>query len=203
MFIDLWYPLTGTTLPADHGYPLYSALCGAVPELHGASWWGLHTIPGTPTGGGDLHLSRRSHLGLRLPHDHVATVLPLAGKQLRVAKHQIRLGPPQVHALEPAPAVSARIVVIKGFMEPEPFRAAVDRQLEAMGVQGSVQVGRRMIVGIGRGDHRHRVVGFSTRISELKDDASVRIMVSGIGGRRRFGCGLFRPSSRPLSGNRE
>ena len=65
MMIDLWFPVTGQTLPSDHGYPMYGALCRVVPELHEAADWGLHTLRGRPMGPGIIGLPPGSRLGLR------------------------------------------------------------------------------------------------------------------------------------------
>lgn len=196
--VDLWYPVFGRSLPSDHGYSLYGALSKELPELHGAPWWGLHTIRGTPDGNGDILLPPRPSLGIRLPVDQIKTVLSLAGRSVDVASHTIRLGPPTLRALEPSEAVSARMVTIKGFLEPEPFREAVNRQLESLKAYGEAEVGERKVVRVGR----HTVVGFAVRVSGLESAASTKLQESGVGGRRRFGCGLFRPSKRKLSQDR-
>jgi CRISPR-associated protein Cas6 len=41
--------------------------------------------------------------------------------------------------------------------------------------------------------HGKVVVGFAMRIADLGPEDSVRLQQGGIGGRRRFGCGLFVP----------
>ena len=197
--VDLWFPVLGETLPSDHGYLLYSALCEECPELHGASWWGLHTIPGTVRGDGRILLQDRPSMGLRLPADRIGTVLSLAGKKLRVGNQSIRCAPPTVRPLESASAVSARIVCIKGFMEPEEFEGAIRRQLNGFGVDCPVQIGPRKVLQI----RQHTVVGFSVRISEVDPDQSLELQRQGLGGRRRFGCGMFSPSKHPLLPERQ
>ncbi len=44
--IDLSFVLVGATIPLDHGYALFSALCRIVPELHGDRGVGVHPIRG-------------------------------------------------------------------------------------------------------------------------------------------------------------
>jgi CRISPR-associated protein Cas6 len=140
--IELHFPVLGTTLPTDHGYALYAAVARALPSLHAAETSPLiGPILGTYTGNGLLHLEQgRSRLRLRLPADQIATVLPLAGKALNVDGHQLRLGVPQVRAFAPAPALVARVVIIKGFTEPGPFQDAARRQLEEMGIATIPQI---------------------------------------------------------------
>lgn len=192
--IDLWFPLVGSSLPADHGYPMYGALCRRVPELHEADWWGLHTLRGQLDGRGAVLLPKRPRLGIRLPADRIPMVLKLAGGSLDVDGHRVSLGAPNVAALAPAPAVSTRVATIKGAMDAGAFRAAFERQLQQRDLNGSVQVGRRKVIRVGP----HTIVGFSCRVSGLSDAASLVLQARGIGGRRRFGCGMFRPSEHPV-----
>ncbi len=196
MMIDLWFPLVGRTLPSDHGYGLYGAICRVLPEMHGAEWWGLHTVRGTRSGAGVIVLPRQPRLGIRVAAGQIARVLPLAGRQLEIDGHRICLGAPTVQAPTPDAALSARVATIKGFTEPEPFKAAVERQLVEMGVIGAVvEVGSRKIVAI---DDR-KVVGFSLRVTGLTPEQSIKLQDQGIGGRRRMGCGLFRRSEKELT----
>src|SRR5262249_28972619 len=102
--VNLYFPALGTTLPSDHGYALYSSLAKVVPSLHTPeSPVIIGSIAGDYTGNGTLRLdSRRSFLRLRLPADQIPSVLPLAGKQMDVAGHRVRLGVPRVLPLVPA-----------------------------------------------------------------------------------------------------
>jgi hypothetical protein len=54
----------------------------------------------------------RARLRFRLAADQIALLLPLAGRELIVAGHAIRLGVPQVRLLVPAAALIARVVVL-------------------------------------------------------------------------------------------
>src|SRR5262245_22921381 len=195
MIVDLWFPVTGRTLPSDHGYALYSALCWAVPALHEGPWWGLHTLRGARLLAGTIALSRTPRLGLRLPAERIPVVLALAGRRIDVAGHHLGLGPPTVEALVPVKALSARLATIRPFMEPGPFLQAAQRQLAEMEVVGTVSLGARKVLRI---DGRN-VVGFSVRVSDLAPEASLRLQERGLGGRRPMGCGRFRRSERELA----
>ena len=46
-YVDLAFGLTGSKVPVDHGYALYSAISRLLPEIHGAKNVGVHPIKGT------------------------------------------------------------------------------------------------------------------------------------------------------------
>ena len=198
MMVDLWFPLVGRTLPSDHGYGLYGALCRVAPELHEATDWGLHTLRGQPLGPGLIGLSRNPQLGLRLPADRIPLALRISGRRLDVCGHFVTAGAPTVTPLVASSALSARIVTIKSFMDPGPFAEAAHRQLveiDATLGDAKVTLGARKVITIsGR-----RVVGFSVRIAGLSDEGSLLLQEHGIGGRRRMGCGVFRKSEHELA----
>lgn len=134
-------------------------------------------------------LADDARLALRLPAERIAAALPLTGRTLRVGEHALQVGVPDIRVLIPAADVASRHVIIKGFMEPEPFAVAVRTQLDALEVAGEVVVGARRIQPI----HGKRVVGFGVRVLGLSDVESLLLQSRGVGGRRRMGCGLFRP----------
>jgi CRISPR-associated endonuclease/helicase Cas3 len=187
--VELQFPFTGTTLPSDHGYALYGALARIVPELHEASWAAIETVPGIASGDGVTYLDPQSRLKIRLPQERISLLLRLVGQRIEMDGHAIRLGNPQIKLLTPSPQLYARIVTIKGFTEPEPFQEAVNRKLQEMAIDGMPSVGPRRVVRVGD----HKIVGFALAIHQLNDDASLLLQESGMGGRRRMGCGIFFP----------
>jgi CRISPR-associated protein Cas6 len=197
------FPVQGRQLPADHGYALYSAVTRQLPALHGAPWLGLELLSGVPWREGVVVLpTRGAQLRLRVPADRYAAVLPLAGKRLDIAGHQLRLGIPTARPLQSAPSLYARVVTIKKFTEPEPFLDAARRQLEALGVSATLELPldeqgrfRRRVIRI----HGRTVVGFSLAAHGLGDEDSIRLQTHGLGGRRSMGCGHFNPIVNSLS----
>lgn len=197
-------------MPADHGYPLYSALCRLLPWLHEDGEIGVHPVPGVLTGNRLLALTPASRLTFRVPSERIGQLLPLAGKNLEVDGHEVRVGVPRTLALRPAASLRSRLVVIKGFMEPEPFLGAARRQLEELGVKGTPGLLRRTAPrslerksgAEGRSPFVRRtlrirdkmVVGYAMQVGGLTAEESVRLQEAGLGGRRRFGCGIFVPS---------
>ena len=195
-YLSVAFPVQGTHLPADHGYPLYAAITHMLPALHSAPWLGIELISGIPWDKGMIALpTYGTSLRLRLPAQHFATVLPLAGKRLELTGYAIRLGVPLACPLVPAASLYARIVTIKQFTEPEPFLEAAHRQLTALGINATLELpcdGRtryRRIISI----HGKKVVGFSLVVHGLSDQDSMTLQSRGLGGRRTMGCGLFNP----------
>lgn len=194
--LDLEFALAGTVVPRDHGYALFGAIARVLGDLHGASWLAVHPLPGVPRPDGLLALQpRRGGLQLRVEPAQIPRVLALAGKTLDIDGHRVHVGVSRIYPLRPASSLTARMVVIKGFQEPEPFAEAVKRQLGTLGVTAEVEVGRRRVVTIA-GD---KVVGFGLTLRGLSDEASLVVQRAGIGGRQRMGCGVFGPVTRVRS----
>ena len=221
--IDFAFRVSGDSVPVDHGYALYSCLCRKFPWLHGPSpkgglanpsLWsevGIHPITGKLQGDRLLKFTPASRLTIRVGSEHIGEFLSLIGESLDVDGSIIRIGTPEVIPLRPAPRLYSRLVVIKGFMEPQGFLAAVIRQAEANGIRGtlglpyrsgtasvegtqskgSIDPLRRRTLDI-RGKH---VVGYAVLASELTADESIILQEKGLGGRRRFGCGIFVPAT--------
>ena len=210
--VDLQFRIVGTVVPADHGYHLFSAISELIPGLHNHAEAGLHPISGRLAGNRCLAITEESLLTIRLPSSLVALVLPLAGKTLRIGEHEIQVGVPRTRALVPSARLYSRLVVIKGFMEPEPFLEAARRQLQDMAIKGKpclIEQPQIAEANYGRQTgtrsrylrrtikiHDKEVVGFALRVEELTGEESIRLQENGICGRRRFGCGIFLPERR-------
>lgn len=190
--VDLAFRLTGTKLPVDHGYALYSAINRVVPELHEAKDIGVHPVRGRYSGDGNLLLMPSSRLILRLPVDCIRSYLKLAGKTLDVDGHRLRVGVPETRVLPPAASLYSRLVTIKGFMDPEVFLDAARRQLHDTDVTANLHVGERRTLRV----KDKQVVGFEVTALGLDAEDSVRLQEVGIGGRRHMGCGIFVPKRR-------
>jgi CRISPR-associated protein Cas6 len=192
--VDLAFRLIGTTLPVDHGYALYSAINRLVPALHDAKPIGLHPVRGWYAGEGTLLLMPSSRLILRLPDARIREFLTIAGKTLDVDGHHLRVGVPETRLLRPAATLYARLVTIKGFMEPTTLLEAAARQIQAMELVAALHVGERRTLRI----RDTQVVGFEVTATGLTPVDSVQLQAIGIGGRRRMGCGVFVPTGSTL-----
>lgn len=188
---DVSFALAGGPVPQDHGYALFGALAHALREdLHGARWLAVHPILGVPRPDKTLALTRtRGALRIRVDGQHIAPIVSLAGQTLRLDGVELLLGTSQVFPLRPARTLAARLVTIKGFLEPEPFREALKRQLDALHVEGRVEVGRRRTLRVAT----DTVVGYQVTLHDLGDESSLILQHAGLGGRQRMGCGIFVP----------
>lgn len=220
--IDVCFKLSGSTIPADHGYRLYGAICRYIPAIHppaedgelpagdGQLWSevGIQQVNAAPVGNRQLKLQPNSRLRIRIQRDSVQAVLRLIGEELPLGDATVRVGPAEIFPLVPAVRLRSRMVVIKGFLEPTAFLDAANRQLRAMGIQASAgipwrrgmearEVGadgksplvRRTLEVAGK-----NIVGYAVEVAGLTADESITLQENGIGGRRRFGCGIFIPA---------
>ncbi len=191
-YVDLAFKLTGSNVPVDHGYALYSAISRIAPEIHGAKNMGVHPIRGAYSGKGELILRDSSRLVLRLETERIGEFLKLAGKSLEIDGHTLRVGIPEVRSLRPRASLYSRLVTIKGFMEPASLLESAKRQLEKLGVSAEIQLGERRTFRV----KDKQVVGFEVAVAGLDAEDSLCIQESGLGGRRRMGCGVFIPLRR-------
>ena len=207
--VDLAFPIFGGLIPADHGYLLFAAISRDLPSIHGDEATGVHPIGGRLVGGRRLALTPQSRLTLRLPVVKVRDAIRLAGRRLDLGGASITVGVPTTLALAPAPALASRLVVIRGFMDADAFLDAARRQLAARGVGGTPALEQRRGARLTEGQAGSRaaevrrtlrirgreIVGFAVTVRELGPDDSLRLQALGLGGRRRFGCGVFVPAS--------
>jgi CRISPR-associated protein Cas6 len=201
--IDLSFTIVGTTIPLDHGYALFSALCRIVPQLHGDRRIGVHPIRGRQTAPGILSLMDTSRLRLRLPAEEIAPYIAVSGSELDLEGHRFQVGIPRVDALTPAASLGSRLVTFRGVVDPVEFEATVKRHLVEHQIAGEpTLVPGTRAPWTGQPMRRvfrvkeKRIVGYSVRIQGLSAEESLRIQEVGLGGRRRMGCGVLTPMLR-------
>lgn len=210
--VDIGFRLTGREIPADHGYALYGAVSRHVPWTHDPAQeaLGIHPINGLLAGNRLLHLTPSSRLTFRLNSDHVRELLPLAGKELDLDGYTLRVGVPTTYTLKPAATLRCRLVTFKHRMETEPFLAKAQEELTKLGIKATPALIRRSGARSLEGRvepaadrspfirrtiriHDKEVVGFAMEVAGLSADESLRLQETGLGGRRKFGCGIFGP----------
>lgn len=190
--VDVAFAASGTPVPLDHGYLLFGALARVLGDLHGASWLAIHPLRGRVLGPDKLRLAQHEPaLVLRVTTERIGDVMRLSGKTLEVGPGRIHVGTPSIRMLRPAPELSARMVTFKHHLTEETFLPHAIGELEKLGVQGDLTPGRRRVITVA-GD---TIVGFGLRIGGLSAEASLRLQNEGLGGRRRFGCGVLVPAA--------
>lgn len=193
-FVELKFPVKGKSLPADHGYGLYAAFVHLIPEIRQEKKLSILTIPGLADQNGKIFLTHQSCFKIRIPVSQVPLVYKLAGNQVSVGRHPIKIGIPQISFLEPAQRLKARIVTIKNSWEPDKFLASVTEQLNNLGISGLASVSLDKQGNICRKTikiKQYQIIGFTTEISGLSDQDSLKLQQWGIGGKRHMGCGFF------------
>lgn len=198
MHVDLSFQLAGTNaIAADHGYALYGAISRLLPHVHAENGVGVHPIRGRQIGNRQLALMPWSTLSLRVAESEIASMLPLAGKAIRLGNASIRVGVPTVHALVPATALRSRLVVIKvanirpDSVTEEHFADAARRQLADLDISSEsiITIGKRRTLRL----KQKEIVGYEVIVEGLTAEESVTLQEQGIGGKRHMGCGVFVP----------
>ncbi len=215
--VDLAFRIEGETIAVDHGYALYSALSRIWPVLHAETeeWMkstGIHPIAGRLAGDRHKSLDRSvSRLVIRMPAEHISDALSLTGATLQVDGYEVRIGVPEVRALVSAPRLYCRLAIIKGFTEPTAFLDAARRQLDILQIKADLGIPTRASQCAREGNSERasaqgtplrrtmrikdkEIVGFALLVEGLNADDSLRLQEIGIGGRRKFGCGIFVPA---------
>jgi CRISPR-associated protein Cas6 len=194
-YINLIFPIIGDKIPFDHGYLLYSAISRQFPIVHDIEELSILPITGKPEFPQNLYLTPESQLCLRLSTNKVPLIYRLAGKTLNLNTDKIRLGLPESHELEGCDRLYARLVIIRGFDEPNAFIKAVERQLESLNISAKINLTTKLGKPIRRTMKikGRTLIGFGVEISELSEDNSILLQEQGIGGKHKMGCGVFVP----------
>jgi CRISPR-associated protein Cas6 len=201
--VDLAFPITPGQVPIDHGYALYSSIARVMPELHGATWLGVHPLGGRKVTDAILLMTGGSAVTLRLPLAQLGRALGLVGSTLRIHDQSFELGAPTVRPLTPAPHLFSWQVALRltkpptradGELDMDAFRLAfaaeAGRQLEALGISCPLTVMAKRVIRV----KEQQIIGFSAELRDLSADQSLALQTRGLGGKRRMGCGLFRIS---------
>lgn len=193
--IDLIFPVTGNTIPLDHGYALYSALSridtSETTWIHESDSVGVHLIPGRYAGPNLLALTTGSRLRLRLPESLIPQALGLSGREILLNGSRLYVGPGQSIQLKPASTLYARIVSVRNGHDEARFEREIRHQLGTLSIAGRFVRGKRRVFAI----KGKTIVGHSLLVTELTATESILLQEHGLGGRRKMGCGLFMPWS--------
>lgn len=186
-FIDVAYAVVGDALPRDHRRELAAAIALALP------WWaplqgaGVHRLNVAAGGGPQALLSHRTRLTLRLPRQRAADAAALQDATLQLGPAALRVGAPQPRELRPHGTLYAHLVAADEGEDEVAFLDTVAAELSALGVRCRSICGRRQVVEAGT------LQGYSLMLDGLDAAGALRVLESGIGPHRHWGCGIFVP----------
>jgi CRISPR-associated protein Cas6 len=209
-FLEVQFAIGGTTktLPADHGYALYSAVkqvlqVAEVDPQDIPADVKLCSVPGVPIEKGKIHLHKRSRVRLRCPADQVQIWYRLLQNQeLNIRGHRIRLVKPRLMLPEASESLKARMVTFKLEKVDHPelpryFLESCQKGLDRLEIQGKTAfIPSDADGGLARRTLQvkdKKIVGFSVGIEGLSEADSLKLQWHGLGGRQHFGCGWFYP----------
>lgn len=183
--VDVSFALQGRTLPGAYRAGLAQALRAALPWLADAPGAGVHRLNLVAAGGGEVLVSPRTRLVLRVARERAQAALALADAVLQVGQEPLRAWRPQLRELLPHGTLYAHFVAAPGSDETA-FVALLRGELEAMGVPAQPVCGRWQAP-------EGALVGCSVMLSGLSREQSLRVLRDGLGPHRMLGCGLFVP----------
>lgn len=185
---DVQFELRGRALPMDHGYALFLELARLLPWIADEETLGIHPVHGADTGRGELVLSRRTRLVIRTPIDRVDEIMQLSGKTMHIAGETLEIGAGKIRPLTLHTPLYAHCVTTGSDDEKE-FAADVIRLLDQMHIDSRFICGRRQSITTAAG----AVSGYSLMLHGLPVEHAVQVQVTGLGGNRKLGCGIFIP----------
>ena len=187
--VDVVFAVEGTSLPADHAWPLLQAILRRLPWLAGEALAGIHPLRAAPTTYGVVLLAQRAKLVLRVPEARVPDCLALQDADLDIAGSTIVVGAGTARRLRPSATLAAERVVSEAG-DARGFESDVRHALQALEVDGALISGRRRQASAGgRG-----IAGYALALHGLSAADSLRVQSVGIGGDRRLGWGVFVPA---------
>ncbi len=208
-FLEIQFNLRGKTLPADHGYALYSAVKQLLQASEDQSLPNdlpsdvrLCSVPGIPDRSGMIYLNRGSRFRLRCPSEQMQTWYRLLQNQvLDIRGHLIRLVQPRITLPEASDTLASRLVTFK--LEaidhadvPRYFLESCQKGLERLDIKGKAFIPSDHDGDLARRTLQIRdkkVVGYGVVVEGLSQEDSLKLQWYGLGGRQHFGCGWFYP----------
>jgi CRISPR-associated protein Cas6 len=187
------FAVNGSEIPLDHGYAVFAAISKIVPEIHANREVAIAPIRGEFLPPITLVLAPYSRLTLIAPLSLVPDLFLLSGKVLSVGENPILLGRMTLGPIAPCEAAGSRLVVFSfpdGVeITEDNFLAESRRQVGQMGINSEPTVGKRRVFKV----KGAKQVGYGLRFDHLSPVDSLRLQTEGLGGHRRFGCGVFSP----------
>lgn len=185
--VDLAFALHGRTLERDHRRALADALVGQLDWLGDEPRAGVHRLNLSAGGDDAALLSRRTRLTLRIPRARAAQAAVLSGRTLKVQGHVLTLGETQLRELLPWGTLYAHLVAADEGHDEAAFLERLHAELRGRGIACRVICGRRQALDHGA------LNGFGVMLDHLDRADARRILDTGLGPHRLWGCGVFVP----------
>lgn len=184
--IDLVFDLKGSFVPDGYAFELWNEVVRILPWLDAEDRAGILPLRGSINGEG-LLLAQRTKLVLRLPVKLSAKAGELAGQELNIGSGVLRVCSATERLLQPYSTLHAHLV--ESAQEEELFLSDMSDRLQELGVACKWICGKRhTVTGAGQS-----LSGYSLVLHDLKPEDSLQVQRAGLGGNRRFGCGIFVP----------
>jgi CRISPR-associated protein Cas6 len=184
--IDVVFDLKGGLIPDDYAFELWNEVVRILPWLEAENSAGILPLRGSKHSEG-LLLAKRTKLVVRLPQALSVRVAELSGQQLAVGSGVLQVEAAAARPFQPYPTLHAHLV--ESEMDEVLFLADISEKLQDLGVNCKWICGKRVTV---TGEARS-ISGYSLVLHDLKPEGSLRVQSVGLGGNRRFGCGIFVP----------
>ncbi|MCS7317994.1 MAG: type I-MYXAN CRISPR-associated protein Cas6/Cmx6 [Candidatus Dojkabacteria bacterium] len=177
------------SLPIDHAHYLYGSIKSIAPEFEHLENVGIFRICGSkiPNSFHFRIIPNKSSISIRCPAEYVNSVLKLRNNSFRIGKNFVYVRHPQVFVEKPIQHAYSPMVVIH----------KLDRWANPDEIQHDIQklypnsevhvIPQKKTLKI----HNNIVIGYPVIIKNLNEEESLKLQFFGVGGRRKFGCGIF------------
>jgi CRISPR-associated protein Cas6 len=185
--VDVAFALAGGPVQADYAAPLHAALVRLLPWLDDEADAAVHPLRRVTAVDGRFTIGAHSRLVLRVPETRAEACASLAGLSLDLDE-PLAVGPARRRTLFAFPTLYSPLV-ITGDRAEDDFLAAVQRTVEGWDGRCEVIVGRAGTRSLETGPRS----GFSLMLHGVTPALSLRAQHEGVGGYRKYGCGVFVP----------
>ncbi len=183
---DIVFPVSAHALPANYVFALWREVVHVLPWLEVEPAAGILPLC-PPERGGELLLSRRARMVVRLPAGRADEARRISGQALDVGGQIITVGEGKERPLQPHPTLHAQLVVSNA--REDTFVAEAASELRKISSTCRCICGKQLVLPGSEGT----LSGYSLVVHELKPEESLRLQGSGLGSDRHFGCGIFIP----------
>lgn len=184
--VDVAFDLEGSIVPGSYAFTLWNEIVRILPWLEPVETAGVIPLRGAGSEEGFL-LAKRSRLVLRLPAAMAGEAMALSGHELDFGATRLKVGAAVQRSLQPFATLHANLV--ESAKEEEAFLEEVAARLGDMQISCKWICGKRDTLDSGGSS----LSGYSLVLHDLKPEDSLLVQRSGLGGNRRFGCGIFVP----------